>query len=119
MFFAVKGASRCSVVWRDLFGRLFLFCYDAFFAFAAFANGSGGGLIPDALGAAVGLLGILFPAEVDPFARVVALGDCEVGVDFPVVFRVERFDLTLALGEDGEGGGLHAASGGDIEAAVA
>ena len=45
--------------------------------------------------------------------------DVEVGVDFVVVLADEGGDFALALGEDGEGGSLHAAGGGDVEATVA
>ena len=83
---------------RDVFGRVFLFFYLAFFADAALANGHGFFLIPEALRSAVWMLGVFLPVEVDPFAGVVALSHGKVGVDLPVVFGLEGLDLTLTFG---------------------
>ncbi len=64
------------------------------------------------------LLFIFLEVDVDPFARVFAIGDAELCVNLPVIFRVECGDFALALGEDGEGRGLHTACSCDIESAV-
>ncbi len=106
-------------MWGDLGLGLFLFGDDALFPGAAVFDVVGNLGVPDAFGAGVRLGFVLFPSLVKPGARVVAFFDLEVSGDFPVGLGDEGLDFLFALSEDGKRGSLHAACGGDIEAAVA
>ncbi len=103
----------------DLLGGLFLLGDDAGFSLAALGDEFGLLFIPDALGAAVGLVFALLKGEVDPLSFVFSGGDAEVTVDFGVRGGFESLDFLFALREDGEGGSLNATSGGDIKTTVA
>ncbi|CAM4124350.1 hypothetical protein ACAN107058_22940 [Paracidovorax anthurii] len=74
---------------------------------------------PDTVGAGLGVVALLLPLRVEPLAEVFAGLGVEAGVDFPVVAAHELADLFLALDDQRERGGLHAAHGGEEEAAVA
>ena len=102
----------------DLLLGLGLFGDGAGLARAALDDGIGVFLLPDALGTAVGLVFGFLEVEVDPLAFVFTGFDVEGGVDFVVVLADESGDFAFALGEDGEGGSLHAAGGGNVEATV-
>src|SRR5690606_39724341 len=54
-----------------------------------------------------------------PTRRSADLLGQEAGMDLPVVARAVRADLLLALDHDGQRGRLHAADGGEEEAAIA
>ncbi len=78
------------------------------------------GLRPDAVGALLGILGVLLERGVEPLALVLAGLGVERAADLPVVARDDVLaDLLLALHDDGQRGRLHAADGGQEEAAVA
>ena len=78
--------------------------------------GVGFGLGPEAFGFAVLVVRVFFEGLVDPAAFVAAGFDFKVADDFEVGAGLEFLDLELALGEDGEGGGLDPAAGGGAEA---
>ena len=81
-------------------------------------NGLGIALVPDAVGAGFRILALL-PLRVEPLAQVLAGLRIEGGMHFPVVAAHELADLFLALHHQGQRGRLHAAHGGQEEAAIA
>jgi hypothetical protein len=95
---------------------LALFFHRAVLAEAGLADRIGPGLVPEALGPGVLILG-LFEFLIEP-APAVAAGDAlEFALDFPVVARDKGADAGFALDHDGQGRGLHAADRGLVEAA--
>ena len=88
-------------------------------AAAGAGDGLGAGGVPQAVGALLGVIGVLLPLGVEPLAFVQAGLRVETGAQFPVVARHVLADLLLALDHDRQRGRLHAAHGGEEEAAVA
>ena len=121
------GGKRCFALergevvklWGDLGIRLLFLADLARFALAAGLDRFGSQLVPDPLGLGKRLGLVFFPSFVDPLAEVFTRLDAESGVDFEVRRRLERLDLSLALGEDRQRRRLHPPCGGDVEAAVA
>ena len=114
--FALQGGEVEELRRRDGDG-FFGFADASFAAAAALGDGAGGGFVPDAVAGFLRFFGVFAPGGVDPFAFVVAGLGLEGGVDFVVGFGDEGEDFFLTRGEQGEGGGLYAAGGGDVEAA--
>ena len=74
---------------------------------------------PHAVGALLGVFRVFLPGRVEPLAGVAAGFGQEGGVHFPVIARHVAADLLLAFHHHRQRGGLHAAHGGQEEAAVA
>ncbi len=83
---------------------------------ACLADRIGPGLVPEAFGPGVFILGLL-EFLVEPAAAVSAGDTLEFALDFPVVARDKGADAGLALDHDGQGRRLHAADRGLVEAA--
>src|SRR5205823_3485375 len=76
-------------------------------------------LIPQALGARVLVVFALLPELlVEPAAAILARGDAERAVHFPVIACDELFDLLFAFDEDRQRRRLYAAHGRLVEAAA-
>jgi hypothetical protein len=102
---------------RTGFGLGLAFLFDrAVLAQALIAQGIGPGLVPDALGAGVFVVGLL-EFLVEPAAPVAAGDALEFTLDFPVVARAEGADAAFALDHDGQRRRLHAAHRCLVEAA--
>ena len=104
---------------RDLGLRFFLLGDRRGLAFATLDDGLREFLAPDAVGAAVRLVVRFLVIGIRPFPEIVPGGYMKSAVDFEIRLGLESLNLLLAGGEDGQGRCLHAASSGDIEAAVA
>ena len=74
-------------------------------------------LVPQALGAGVGVVLGLRPPLVEPASRILAGAGAERAEDFPIAARPERTDLLLPLDHDGERRRLHAADGRQLKPA--
>ena len=102
---------------RQLRGGLGLLGDHARLARAPGADGLGPGLVPQAEGSgvlvALGALELL----VEPAPRVFAGGAAEARLQLPVVARLELADAVLALDHHRQRRRLHAAHGGEVEAA--
>ncbi len=72
-----------------------------------------------AVGAQLGVVGVLLPLRIEPLAVVLARLRGEARPDFPVVARNVLADLFLAFDDDRERRCLHPPDGGQEEAAVA
>ena len=77
------------------------------------------GLGPEAIGAQLGIVGILLPLRVEPLAVVFAGLGGEARLDLPVVARDMLADLFFALDDDRQRRGLHTADRREEESAVA
>ena len=94
----------------------------ALFAYAAALalHGGGDGLrlrgLPQAVGAQLGVVGVLLPGGVEPLAHVAAGLGAKGGVHLPVAARHVAADLLLTLHHHRQRGRLHAAHGGQKEA---
>ena len=97
--------------------RFLNFRYLALLALAAAHDGLGGLSIPYAFASALGGCLVLAPLGVVPAGFVASGGSGEGGAHLAVGFRAKSQDIFLALGEQGQGGCLHAAGGGYVEAA--
>ena len=89
----------CEVVklGRDLLGRLFVLRDDAGLALASVGDDLGALLVPEALGAAMWIVGILFEIGIDELARVGSGSDLEGAVDFGVRGWGESLDFFFPL----------------------
>ena len=103
----------------SLCGRTRLFGDGAWPALAIGHDGAGTRFIPEPLGAQIGVGRVAHEGRVEPAALVLARLRAEGGLDLEVGSRLEPANALLALDHDGQRGGLHAAHGGEIEAAVA
>ncbi len=103
----------------DLGGMLFLFGDGG-------VGGGGGlgvdffgsGLVPEAVGAVVLVVGVAFELGALEDALVETGGDFKIGEDAPVVAGDEGANFVFAVHDHGEGGSLDAAHGGDEAAAA-
>ncbi len=87
-------------------------------AAAGLGDGLRAGLVPETVGARVGVVAAL-ERRVEPLALVAAGLRVEAGLDLPVRPRDMAADLLLALDDDRQRRRLHAPDGGQEEAAVA
>ena len=79
----------------------------------------GFGLRPDAIGFLLSVVGVLLPLRIKPLGRVLtSLGE-KAGVNFPVITADKFANLLLAYHHHRQRRRLHAAYGGEKEAAVA
>ena len=68
----------------DLFGRLLVLCDGPRFTLTAVSDLSGQVLVPDALGASVGIGFVFLEFEIDPFAFVFSCSDAEGPVNLGI-----------------------------------
>lgn len=99
-------------------GRLGFLGDDALLAAASHGDRVGGGLAPQALGALLRIGVVLLELGVEPAAFVDAGRAHELGAHFPEVACDEFLDLLFALDHDRQRRRLHAAHGGQVEAAL-
>ena len=99
-------------------GRFRFFRDDALAAAAGGGDRVGSRLAPQALGALLGVVLVFLELRVEPAAFIDTGRADEFGAHFPEVARHEFFDLVFAFNDDGERWRLHAAHGGQIEAAL-
>ena len=116
--FALEGGQVVEE-WWGLAGRLGDLFDFAGLADAAIDNGLSVFEGPEALGFFVFVGFVLFVSFIDPAAVVATGGHPEEGDDLIVSAGDKALDLALAIGEDGEGGGLDSSYGSETEAAVA
>ena len=114
---ALKGG-EVEQEWRGLGGWSGLFGHAALPALAGRDDRLGLRPVPEALGSFLGIVLVLLESRVEPAARVLSSRNAEVCPYFEVGPRHETLDPLLALDHDRQGGGLHAAHGGQVEAAV-
>ncbi len=99
-------------------GRLRLLSHIALLALARQRDRIGGGFAPQALGTPLRIVLVFLEVGVQPAAFINAGRAHEFGAHFPVIARDETLDLLFALDHDRQGRRLHAAHGGQVEAAL-
>src|SRR6185436_1941633 len=76
-------------------------------------------LVPEPLGAQIGVLVVLLPFRVEPAPGVFAAASAKCPVDFPVVARRKSADALLTFDENRERGRLNTAHRRELKAARA